>query len=77
MKSALLNHEVGSTGVQMQGRDGAERPVGVVRLEPDIVSLGHRRDLLQLQDAACLDNVWLNQRDDLALEQVCVVPLGE
>ena len=75
--AAFLDHEVGGAGVDVEGGDGAEGAVWVVRLEADVVGFGHGGDLLEFEDAAALDDVGLDHLDDLAGEEVGVVPLGE
>ena len=60
----------------MQRRDRAKRAVGIVWLKTDIMGFCHRRNLLQLQYAAPLNNVGLNHLHDLPTQQVGKFPLG-
>ena len=61
----------------MQGRHGRERPVAVVRLDADVVGLGHGRDLLRFEYSAGVHDVGLDQVHGLEREELREVELGQ
>jgi hypothetical protein len=57
----------GQTSVDRSNR--TDRPIRIVRRDGHVISVGHRRDLLELRDAAGASDVGLNNAHGLPFQQ--------